>query len=214
MEQPLHSTVEAKDSAVTPVSSPLSPKEKKEPSFLGEFFRFSLIAIIIVVPIRFFVAQPFIVSGASMENTFETGEYLIVDQVTYKLSEPSRGDVIVFHYPKDPSKFYIKRVIGLPGDTVSIVDAQVTITNTEHPEGVVLDEPYIKHMSPAAPSSVTLGTDEYFVMGDNRDKSSDSRIWGVLTREGIVGRAYLRLFPITNAAYLPGTYDINSEVNQ
>jgi signal peptidase I len=171
---------------------------------LAEIVRFSIIAILIVIPIRMFIAQPFIVSGASMDNTFHNGQYLIVDQVSYYFEKPSRGDVVIFRYPKDPSKFFIKRVIGLPGDTINIENAVVTITNTEHPDGFTLDEPYIKSMRPAAPFSETLGDREYFVMGDNRDQSSDSRSWGVLQEERIVGRALIRLFPPSNLGVLPG----------
>ena len=178
---------------------------------LTEIVRFSIIAILIVIPIRMFIAQPFIVSGASMDDTFHTGEYLIVDQVSYYFEKPDRGDVIVFKYPKDPSKFFIKRVIGLPGDTIIIEDSHVTIKNSEFPNGFVLDEPYIKSMAPAAPFSETLGEREYFVMGDNRDQSSDSRSWGVLQEERIVGRALIRLFPPSVFGYLPGAVNDTEE---
>ena len=139
-----------------------------------------------------------------MDNTFETGQYLIVDQVSYKLHEPNRGDVIVFRYPKDPSKFFIKRVIGLPGDTVKIDGSTVTIKNEANPDGFVLDEPYIKNMRNVSDMTEELGDREYFVMGDNRDQSSDSRVWGVLQEERIIGRAYVRLFPPNTFDYLPG----------
>ncbi len=181
--------------------------EEKQEHPLAEIVRFSIIAILIVIPIRMFIAQPFIVSGASMDDTFHSGEYLIVDQVTYHFNEPTRGDVIVFRYPKDPSKFFIKRVIGMPGDTIKIEDGAVSITNEEFPDGFTLDEPYVKSMQPAAPFSEPLGDREYFVMGDNRDKSSDSRSWGVLQEERIVGRAFARLFPPSEIDYLPGAVD-------
>lgn len=171
---------------------------------LAEIIRFSLIALLIVVPIRMFIAQPFIVSGASMETTFHSGEYLIVDQVSYHLHKPERGDVIIFRYPRDPSKFFIKRVIGVPGDTVLIEDGIITITNEANPKGFILEEPYAETMPPAAKMTETLGDREYFVMGDNRDESSDSRAWGVLQEERIIGRAWMRLFPPTVVDYLPG----------
>ena len=174
---------------------------------LTEIVRFSIIAILIVVPIRMFVAQPFIVSGASMDDTFHTGEYLIVDQVSYYFEQPSRGDVVIFRYPRDPSKFFIKRVIGLPGDTIQIEDSVVTITNKDYPDGYSLIEPYIKSMSPAPTLTEELGDREYFVMGDNRDQSSDSRSWGVLQEERIVGRALVRLFPPSQLSYLPGAIE-------
>jgi signal peptidase I len=172
---------------------------------LTEIVRFSLIAILIVIPIRMFIAQPFIVSGASMAETFHSGEYLIVDQLSYYFQQPQRGEIVIFKYPRDPSKFFIKRVIGTPGDTLEIDGTTVTITNEEYPDGIVLDEPYIKSMKPSARVTETLGDHEYFVMGDNRDQSSDSRTWGILQESYIVGRAFLRLFPPGELDYFPGS---------
>lgn len=186
--------------------------EKKEGT-ISEILRFAIFALIIVLPIRIFVAQPFIVSGASMETTFSTGQYLIVDQLTYHFEDPKRGEVVVFRYPKDPSKFFIKRVIGIPGDTIDIAGSEVKISNTEHPDGVVLNEDaYVHAMRPGTTLTEILGDGEYFVMGDNRDASSDSRSWGVLQRERIVGRAFLRLFPVTVVDLFPGKRDIGSEM--
>lgn len=187
--------------------------EPQQESFLSEIIRFSLVALLIVLPIRMFVAQPFIVSGASMETTFETGEYLIVDQLTYRFEEPKRGDVIIFRYPKDTTKYFIKRVIGLPGDTIKIAGNVVTITNPEHIEGVTLDEKsYVLEMSPSTTLTEVLGVNEYFVMGDNRNASSDSRMWGVLQRDKIIGRAFLRLYPFSHVDVLPGYYDIEAHI--
>lgn len=181
---------------------------------LTEIARFALLAIIIVVPIRMFIAQPFIVSGASMDTTFANGQYLIVDQLSYHLHEPKRGDVVIFRYPRDPSKFFIKRVIGLPGDTITIEESTVTITNEANPDGVILEEPYVNSMQAEAPRTEVMGPREYFVMGDNRDQSSDSRVWGVLQEERIVGRAWLRLFPPTSADFLPGKVEITGIKNE
>lgn len=182
------------------------PKKKVTENFFLEIFRFALIAIVIVLPVRWYIAQPFIVSGASMEGTFHNSEYLIVDQLTYHFREPERGEVIIFHYPHDVSKYFIKRVIGLPGETVSIKDNNVVITSPDNPEGFVLNETYIGDAMTTGDQSVTLGGDEYFVMGDNREHSSDSRIWGILTKDKIVGRAWLRLFPPTELSFLPGSH--------
>ena len=197
-----------------PSSSPAAytpdPPPQKEEHPLAEIIRFSIIALIIVIPIRMFVAQPFIVSGASMEDTFQSGEYLIVDQLTYYFEKPERGDVVIFRYPRDPSKFFIKRVIGIPGDTVIIEGDQVTIRNDAHPEGYTLPEPYVSDMTASGNITEELGEREYFVMGDNRDASSDSRVWGVLQEDRIVGRALLRLFPPTALEILPGEYVINN----
>lgn len=173
---------------------------------LSEIVRFALIALIIVLPIRIFIAQPFIVSGASMVDTFHHNEYLIVDQLTYRFHPPERGDVVIFRYPRDPSKFFIKRVIGLPGDTITIDGETVTIVNDEHPEGFTLSEPYVDSPTDTQLTQ-TLADGQYFVMGDNRSASSDSRTWGSLEEKAIIGRAILRLFPITEAGIFPGAYD-------
>jgi signal peptidase I len=123
------------------------------------------------------------------------------------LSDPSRGDVIIFKYPKDPSKYFIKRVIGLPGETVDINGTDVKIFNTENPDGVTITEPYVD-FNKSGNVHLTLRDDEYFVMGDNRFASSDSRVWGPLERNMIIGKAFLRLFPIEKADVNPGDYNI------
>ncbi len=181
-------------------------------SFFAELSRFAIIALVVVFPIRLFVAQPFIVSGASMEPTFENGQYLIVDQLSYYIDEPSRGDVVIFRYPRNPSMFFIKRVIALPGETIHIADGTVTITNDAHKNGMTLDEPYLDGVMVGVEDIVTtLDEGEYFVMGDNRDESSDSRTWGVLARDHIIGRAFLRLLPITEASIFPGAYTATTD---
>lgn len=178
----------------------------KKESFFGEILRFILVSLAIVIPIRMFIAEPFVVSGSSMHPTFETGHYLIVDQVSYRFDDPQRGDIIVFHYPKDPKKFFIKRVIGLPGEVVEISEGKVLVKNDVYTDGLLLEEPYVKDLSNEN-IRLTLGADEYFVMGDNRTASSDSRVWGPLSENLIVGKALIRLFPITNLSILPGDYN-------
>lgn len=181
------------------------PKKKKEGSFFMEIVKFTTIAVIIVVPFRLFIAQPFVVSGASMDPTFETGEYLIVDQVTYKFEAPQRESVIVFKYPKDTTKFFIKRIIGLPGETVQIHGTTVTIKNAEHPEGITLSEPYVAiNHEKQDDMSVTLKDNQYFVMGDNRSGSSDSRMWGPVDAKLITGRPFVRLLPLQKLGLFPG----------
>jgi signal peptidase I len=198
------------DSVYMDVSAP--KKEEKQVHPFLEIIQFALIALVIVIPIRMFIAQPFIVNGASMEDTFHTGEYLIVDQVSYRFNEPEAGDVIVFRYPRNPSTFFIKRIIGTPGDTINIDGNVVTIINEEHPNGFILDEQYITPMSPNTFISEELGDREYFVMGDNRDHSSDSRTWGILQRENIIGQAFLRLFPFNKVGTLPGSQTLTGAV--
>lgn len=182
------------------------PMRKKRDPFLLELFKFAFIAVVIVLPIRIFIAQPFIVSGASMEPTFTHGEYLIVDELSYRFSEPSRGDVIIFRFPQDPSKFFIKRIVGLPGEEVSMQEGDVTITKTGSSDSLTLSEPYIAKAT-RDHFDITLDDNEYFVLGDNRPASSDSRVWGPLDGELIVGRALLRLLPVARADVLPGGYN-------
>jgi len=158
----------------------------------------------IVVPIRMFVAKPFIVSGDSMNDTFRNGQYLIVDQLTYQFESPKRGEVIVFRYPHQQQNFFIKRVVGVPGDTITVRDKKVIIVNDTYPDGIQLYEPYVASMKPTEQLTKQLGAGEYFVMGDNRDFSSDSRNWGTLKEEYVVGLAFVRLFPISTFDVLPG----------
>ncbi|MFZ2072264.1 MAG: signal peptidase I [Minisyncoccia bacterium] len=181
--------------------------EKKESSWqtFWELARFAIIAILIVIPIRIFIAQPFIVSGSSMFPTFENRQYLIVDEVSYKLKNPERNDVVIFKYPKDTKKFFIKRIIGLPNETVDIKGNEVTIINKEHPEGFKLDQSYVKNNS-NSDIHFELKDDEFFVMGDNRGASSDSRYWGAVPRKLLVGKAFLRLLPINKISILPGSF--------
>ncbi len=137
-----------------------------------------------------------------MDPTFHQGEYLIIDELTYLLRSPERGEVVVFRYPKDPSKFFIKRVIGLPGEKVSIAGTAVTVTKVNG-ETKVLTEPYAQEFA-TKPMSQTLGPEEYFVLGDNRPVSLDSRIWGAVPANLIKGRALFRLLPPSKLSFLPG----------
>lgn len=180
-----------------------APKEK--PDDFWDLIKFTLIALVIVIPLRLFIAQPFVVSGESMYPTFDNGDYLIVDEISYRLGDIKRGDVVIFRYPRDPQRFFIKRVIGLPGETVQFDNETITITGVEHPEGLVWNEPYIVEHSTGR-FGVTLAEDEYFVMGDNRNASSDSRVWGPLDKEYIIGRAAVRLLPVKEIGILPGDY--------
>jgi len=184
-----------------------APRPEQHGSFLGDIIKFAFIALLIVVPFRLFVAQPFIVSGASMEPTFETGQYLVVDQLSYRFEEPQRGDVVIFQYPKNPSLFFIKRIIGVPGEIVDIQNGTVTIHGSDLSETITLAEPYVSLENEKTDSSaVALKESEYFVLGDNRRASSDSRAWGALPRDLIVGRALVRLLPVQEISLFPGEY--------
>jgi len=179
-------------------SEKIQPKE----SFFKDILKFAFVALVVVVPIRMYVASPFIVSGASMDPSFETGHYLIVDQISYKFSAPVRGEVIIFRYPKDPSKFFIKRIIGLPGEKIILDGVNIIIESKDLPGGIVLNEPYVTHQKSDV-LTLELKENEYFVMGDNRAESSDSRIWGPLPYDMIVGKALLRLLPPSKVDILP-----------
>ncbi len=170
---------------------------------LKDLFTLALLIVVVVIPIRLFVISPFIVDGESMHPTFENLDYLIIDELVYDFKAPARGDVVVFRYPNDPSLFYIKRIIGLPGETVSINQGIVTITTVDG-KNITLNEPYIVNEDATYTKNVTLGSGEYFVMGDNRPNSSDSRVWGPLPRNDIIGRVDLRLLPIKEIGFFPG----------
>jgi len=184
--------------------------------FFWELIKVFLLAMAIIVPIRYFLVQPFFVRGASMEPNFLDGEYLVVDELSYRLREPRRGEVIVFQFPNNPSQFFIKRIVGLPGERVEIEGGRVVIVNDRYPTGVVLDEAqYLPTgVRTGGITSVTLGEDEYFVLGDNRVASSDSRSWGLLDEGAIIGRAWIRAFPVDRFGVLefsrPGFIDANS----
>ncbi len=172
---------------------------------LWEIVKVLLIAAAVVLPVRYFIAQPFIVRGASMEPNFENSEYLIIDEVSYYAREPVRGEAIVFRYPANPKQFFIKRVVGLPGEEVEIRDGRVVIKNGQYPGGFVLDEAYLDppKRPTEPPLAMRLRDGEYFVMGDNRDASSDSRIWGPLKQDLIVGRAFWRVWPFRRMGFIP-----------
>lgn len=169
------------------------------------FMRFIFIVMLIALPIRIFIFWPFVVSGESMVPTFQDKQYLIIDKLHFKLHDIERGDVVIFKYPKDPSRYFIKRIIGLPNETVLVKNGVVTISDQSKQHIITLNEPYISETTNGS-SEITLADDEYFVMGDNRPQSSDSRVWGPVQKDLIVGRAAARLFPLSSADILPGEY--------
>lgn len=171
--------------------------------FFWELLKMVIISLVIIVPIRYFLIQPFFVQGASMEPNFEDGQYLIVDEISYRFREPQRGEVVVFKYPyTQQSEYFIKRVIGLPGETVKIANNTITIFNPANPDGIQLKEPYLASTLVTEAydkNEWTLGSDEYFVMGDNRTVSFDSRRFGVIKRKDLTGRVWLRAYPFSLA---------------
>ena len=168
---------------------------------------YTVVALGLALFIRFFIAAPYVVSGQSMEPNFHDWQYLIVDRISYDLGEPSRGDIIVFDLPHNESKAIIKRIIGLPGETVVLSGTQVTIINEEHPQGFTLEEPYLDSANLAGGNELMmkLSADEFFVLGDNRRVSADSRAWGSLPRKDIVGRVLFRLYPFDQLSIFPST---------
>ena len=168
--------------------------------FVLEVLQIVIVSAAIVLPIRYFLVQPFNVKGESMEPTFNNNDYLVIDELTYRFRNPERGEVIVFRYPVDPSQFFIKRVIGLPGETVQVSDGHITIYNASEPNGFVLDEPYLSSsVVTTGNEKVTLGADEYMVFGDNRTESLDSRVFGPIKKTAIVGRVWIRGLPFSAA---------------
>jgi signal peptidase I len=173
-------------------------------SFLFELVKLAVICAAIVIPIRYFLIQPFYVQGASMEPTFHTHEYLIVDEISYRFSEPKRGDVIVFRYPVNPQEHFIKRIVGLPGETVEIKDGKVYIYNDKHPDGALVEEEYLDSSIEThgfSKQKEELEENEYFVLGDNRNSSKDSRNFGPVKESFIVGQVFFRGWPFNKAGF-------------
>lgn len=213
---------------ILPMSDPLMQQNTSSDHSNSEkangFAWYVVFALGFALFIRFFIAAPYLVSGASMEPTFDNFDYLITDRLSYDFMAPERGDVVVFCLPHSGEcsvakrllnkewqapRTLIKRVIGLPGETVSVSGGEVRIINAANPEGFILDEPYLDPDNIGGPSGTvtSLGEGEYFVLGDNRRVSSDSRVWGVLPKENIVGHVLVRLFPLTSIGILPGDAD-------
>jgi signal peptidase I len=140
--------------------------------------------------------QNFRIEGASMLPTLHEGQYLIINKLIYQLEEPNRGDIVVLHYPNDRTRDFIKRIIGLPGDTVEIRDQQIFVN------GARLDEPYIS-APPNNNQEWVIPPDSFFVVGDNRPNSSDSRSWSYLPREDLIGRAWVVYWPPSDWQFVP-----------
>lgn len=182
--------------------------------FLLEIVKVFFLALVIITPIRVFLFQPFFVQGASMEPNFKNGEYLIINELGYKKTdigigkadfftvssykELNREDIVVFHYPKDPRQFFIKRIIGLPGEKIQVDNDKIIIFNSNNPGGFVLDESgYLSEkIKNKTSQTIELKDDEYFVMGDNRSQSFDSRNFGPIKKDAVVGKVLVRAWPV------------------
>lgn len=197
------------------ISIKTSTWSKKTQSLIEEYFllwfeiAYTILFIsIIAFTIRFFIIQPFLVKGESMEPSFKDREYLIVNEISYRLGEkPKRGDVIVFKYPRDLRENYIKRIIALPNEKIKISEGEIEISNKDNNEGTELKENYIPY-SPKVEENInqewSLNDNEYFVMGDNRTPggSSDSRHWGPLPRKNIIGKVWFVFWPPREAKFI------------
>lgn len=170
--------------------------------FVWDLIKVFLIALVIIIPFRLFIAEPFMVSGSSMLPNYHNKDYLIVDRLSYRLKEPQRGDVIVLKFPKDNTQYYIKRIIGLPGEAVKCEMGRVVVTDANG-KNVSIQESYLEDSVKTnnCKPSQKLGSEEYFVLGDNRSGSSDSRAWGILPKKDIVGKVWLKVLPIKDFSF-------------
>ncbi len=168
---------------------------KKLLTFIWEIVKIVVISLAIIIPVRYYLIQPFFVRGASMEPNFDNGQYLVINEIGYRFDNPQRGDVVVFKYPLDPSQYYIKRIVGLPGEIIEIKGGRVFVNNLQLDETGYLSE----EMTTQGETRIELGNQEYFVLGDNRKASSDSRRWGALPEDNIVGQVWIRAWPFNQA---------------
>jgi signal peptidase I len=194
----------------SPISDPVAPTAPATPRWKAwwENTQILVIAIILALLIRSFVAEPRFIPSDSMVPTLQVGDRLVVEKVSYRLHPPQFGDIIVFDPPEQLQRLgyakdqaFIKRIIGQPGQTVEVRSGKVYVNNQP------LSEPYI-----AAPPNYTLGPvqvppDHFFVMGDNRNNSNDSHIWGFLPEQNIIGRAWLRFFPFDRVTLVSPGFD-------
>lgn len=172
--------------------------------FVWEIIKVTAISLAIILPVRYFLIQPFYVKGASMEPNFHDHEYLIIDELSYRFNEPDRGHVIVFRYPRNPQEYFIKRIIALPGEEVQIRDGEIIIYNNDNPQGFVLKEDYLDSNLVTYNSTdgkVAVGPDEYFVLGDNRGSSKDSRSFGPINKSFVTGKVLFRGWPLSRITF-------------
>lgn len=189
--------------SVTTVKPKKSQRMKAIWTFLSDVLINGVVVIGIVVLIRFFLFSPFKVEGSSMEPSLHTKEYIIVDKISYRIKEPERGDIVVLIPPSNTKERYIKRIIGLPGEKMEFLNGQVLIHNDEYPTGIRIDETYlsaenIKTIFNGEPSTIEIPENHYYVMGDNRKHSNDSRNFGTVHERNLVGRAWIIAWPLDN----------------
>jgi signal peptidase I len=182
---------------------------KKFLIFIWEITKVVAISLAIILPVRYFLIQPFYVKGASMEPNFHDHEYLIIDELSYRFSLPIRGQVVVFRYPRNPQEYFIKRIVGLPGEEIQIKDGTVVIFNDNYPEGMTLEEKYLPAdliTNNQSEARIELAADEYFVLGDNRNASKDSRDFGPLNKSFVTGKVLFRGWPLDKITVFDQSY--------
>jgi len=178
-------------------------------SFMLELIKIALLAGLTIFFVRYYLFKPFSVRGASMEPNYYEKDYLIIDEISYRFREPKRGETVVIESPNDKDTHYLKRIIGLPNEKVKIEDNKVIVFNDEYPQGVILDETdYLAEETPGT-NYRFLGEDEYYVLGDNRDASLDSRKFGPVQKSSIVGRAWFRGLPVSRIGFIGESADNN-----
>ncbi|NLN29461.1 MAG: signal peptidase I [Firmicutes bacterium] len=184
--------------SLSPHRSPIAGRAPAEKSVIRELGETFLTAAALAIVILLFVARAFTVDGPSMQPTLQSGERLLIDKVSYYFREPTYGDIIVFRYPADPSQYYIKRVVGLPGDVIAIAQGMLFVN------GQPIVEDYINGPTFGKFGPYTVPEGHYFVLGDNRNNSEDSRSprVGPIPRELIVGRAAVRYWPLPRTGFI------------
>ncbi len=167
--------------------------------FIWEIVKVVAISLAIILPVRYYLIQPFYVKGASMEPNFHDHEYLIIDEISYRFNEPQRGEIVVFRYPLHPQEYFIKRIVALPGESVQVKDGKVSVYNDSNPSGINIREDYLPpdlETFSRNEAKIDLGEDEYFVLGDNRNSSKDSRSFGPVNKSFVTGKVLFRGWPI------------------
>lgn len=205
-----HVTSEAKEHKKN--NPPVISIPRKIAAIGMDFLETIVVALSIFVVVYLFLVQPHEVKGSSMEPTFHNNEYILTDKISYRLADPQRGDIVIFKAPNNPEVDYIKRIIGSPGDTVKIDGGEIYIN------GARLDERYLTQTTLLIPggslhegSEIAIPPDTFFVMGDNRGHSSDSREFGPIERSSIIGRAFLRYWPLNVAGII---HSFNYEISE
>ncbi len=172
--------------------------------FVLDISKVVVLSLAIILPVRYFLIQPFYVKGASMEPNFYDHEYLIIDELSYRFQKPERGQVVVFRYPRNPQEYFIKRIIALPGEEVQIKNGEIIIFNSAHPAGLTLKEKYLPtdlETFSSGESKINVGSNEYFVLGDNRNASKDSRSFGAVDYSFLTGKVLFRGWPLNRITW-------------